>query len=70
MLSEEAKREFQELARSSKLREDFELLRAMARQAEEHLTPTQLIRFLTDMNRAFGSLSPPRPFVPYVNIRL
>lgn len=70
MLSEEAKRELREFARSEKVREDFELLRALNRKREAQLTADQILRFLTDTSRLFAPFATPRPFVPYTNVRL
>lgn len=70
MLSEDAKRELRELAKSEKLRADFELLRRLNREHEARLTTDQIIRFLTDASRLFAPYAAPRPFAPYPNVRL
>ena len=70
MLSELEKREMKEMAASTAVREEFELLRKLS-QFDPHapMELDQLVNWLSAMNRCFPS-PPPRPFVPYARVLL
>lgn len=71
MLSEEEKREMQEMAKSDAVREEFRRLRAASKLPRS--TPVdldQLLDFLTTMSRLCPTPPPPRPFVPYSRVLL
>ena len=69
MLSDQEKRELQEMAASAQIREEFERIKRLSRvdpSDPAHLD--RLLDFLTAMSRCFSS--PPRPFVEYTRVLL
>ena len=70
MLSERARREMKEDAKSAIIREDFERLRAASRlDPAQPVDLDRLINFLSTMTR-FGPLPPPREPIPYSRVLL
>ena len=71
MLSEDERREMQEMARSQMIREEFERLRAASRpHPSQPFDLDRLLNFLTTMSR-FSTVPPaPRPFHPYARVLL
>lgn len=70
MLSEEEKQELKALVKSSALRRDFEMLRALARRYSQECPIEQYLVFLSSFFRVVGYPTPPRPFPLYTNVRL
>ena len=70
MLTEQQKREMQEMAASAAVRKDFELVRKASQlPIDQPMDVDLLLAFLTSANRAFP-LPPPEPFVPYARVLL
>ena len=70
MLSEQAAREMREDAKSAKIREDVERIRAACRRdPSQPVNLDHVLRFLSSMHRCFPS-PPPRPFVSYTRVLL
>ena len=70
MLTEQQKREMQEMAASVAVRKDFELVRKASQlPIDQPMDVDLLVVFLTSANRAFAPL-PSRPFVPYTRVLL
>lgn len=68
MLSEEEKQELRELAASTKVRDEFRMLKSLS--AARPVDIDRYIQFLTVMSRLKPELAPPRTFVEYTNVRL
>ena len=71
MLSEQERREMQEMAKSVAVREEFRQLKAASRLPKtQRVDLDRLMDFLTTMTCLTGRPLPPRPFVRYTNVRL
>ena len=71
MFTEEEKRYFQEMAKSSVIREEFRPLRPLSTLPKsEPVDIRQLCNFLTTMSRLSVLPLPPRPFVRYTRVLL
>jgi hypothetical protein len=70
MLTENEKREMQEMAESASLKEEFRAMRRNSRAIEGCLSVDQLIHWLTAMARSCPAPAKPRPFVQYTNVKI
>ena len=70
MLSERAKRELKEMAASPTVRAEFRLLKDAWRQTRARITIDQYVAFLSTFYRLSPHPPPPRPFIPFKNVRL
>jgi hypothetical protein len=69
MLSEEEKNDLREMAKSTRLREEFQALRENSQALERQVSIDELMRWLTAMTQILPS-TPPRPFLEYKNVRI
>lgn len=70
MFSEQDKRELKEMAASPQIRAEFALLEQAWRQTRGRISIDQYVAFLSTMSRLNPHPLPPRPFIPFKNVRL
>ena len=70
MLSEEEKRDLKAMARSRRVRAEFDTIRSSGQRYFSELTVDQLLGFLNGLSRLQVSPLPPEPFLLYTNMRL
>ena len=68
MLSDKEKRELKAMARSKRVREEFETIRRSGQRYFSELTVDQLLGFLNGLSRMQAFSHPPFPI--YTNVRL
>jgi len=71
MLSDEAKQELKHLARSARVREDFERIRKAGQRSSDRTGRLdRFVRFLTDMSHVFPHRRPAKSPEHYRNVRI